>query len=201
MRLQIEAERKRRKAEQQERQILTANKARLIWGKAKPITEQCQHPYVVQKSIHPYRVRVYKESLVIRIYDSEKKLVNLQFINAEGNKRFLSGGKKKSCFSVIGEKVGDTLLICEGFSTGASLHQATGLFIVIALDAGNLEPVALVIRNLYPDDQIIIAGDNDESGTGQKAARSAALAVGGKYILPDQTGHDWNDALNAGAVA
>jgi putative DNA primase/helicase len=64
------------------------------------------------------------------------------------------------------------------------LHEATGHFVLIALDAGNLESVALVFRRLYPLSEIIIAGDNDKSGTGQKAAKAAALAVGGRYILP-----------------
>jgi putative DNA primase/helicase len=54
-----------------------------------------------------------------------------------------------------------------------------------------------VIRKLYPASQIIICGDNDESGTGQKAARAAALAVTGKYIIPTIVGQDWNDALNS----
>lgn len=135
---------------------------------------------------------------MIRIYDQDKQLVNLQFIDPAGNKRFLSGGKKKSCFSFVGDKLSQTMLICEGYATGASLYQVTGLFTVVALDAGNLEAVALTIRKHYPNHPIIIAGDNDESGTGQKAARSAALAVGGKYILPGRIGHDWNDAINNG---
>ncbi|MDD5462873.1 MAG: toprim domain-containing protein [Methylococcales bacterium] len=201
MRIKTEAVCKQQAAEQQERQTEAATKAVLIWSKASPIAEQHQHPYLIKKSIQPYRVRMYRGSLVIRMYDSNKQIVNLQFIDAEGNKRFLSGGKKKCCFSVIGDKLGKTLLICEGYATGASLHQATRLFIVVALDAGNLAHVALVMRNLYPNDQIIIAGDNDKSGTGQKAARSAALAVGGKYILPDKIGYDWNDMLNATEVA
>lgn len=196
MRMQIEAERKMRQAEQLKCQLAAASKAAFIWRKAKSLVEQCQHPYLVKKNIQPHRVRMYRDSLVIGIYDQDKQLVNLQFIDSAGNKRFLSGGKKKSCFSFVGDKVSQTLLICEGYATGASLYQVTGLFTIVALDAGNLEAVALTIRKLYPSHSIIIAGDNDESGTGQKAARSAALAVGGKYILPVRTGYDWNDAIN-----
>ena len=86
------------------------------------------------------------------------------------------------------------------WATGASLHESTGRFTVVALDAGNLEMVALVFRCLYPNSRIVICGDNDESGVGQKAARAAAVAVGGKYILPVTVGHDWNDALNMEVV-
>lgn len=52
------------------------------------------------------------------------------------------------------------------------------------------------IKGLYPNHELIICGDNDESGTGQKAARAAALAVGGKYLLPPIVGQDFNDAIN-----
>ena len=39
-------------------------------------------------------------------------------------------------------------------------------------------------------------GDNDISGVGQKAARDAALSIGGKYLIPDTEGNDWNDVVN-----
>ena len=39
-------------------------------------------------------------------------------------------------------------------------------------------------------------GDNDVSGVGQAATRDAALAIGGKYLIPETIGHDWNDVVN-----
>ncbi len=201
MRVQIEAELKQRQEEQQQRHAEAANKAAFIWNRAKPITTQSEHPYLMAKSVQPHKARLYRDALVIPIYSQNKQLVNLQLIQSDGTKRFLSGGKKKHCFGVIGKPAaGRPILICEGWATGASLHEATGYFVVVALDAGNLEAVALVMRCIYPGEQIIIAGDNDESGTGQKAARVAALAVGGKYILPAQVGTDWNDSLSMEAV-
>jgi putative DNA primase/helicase len=88
------------------------------------------------------------------------------------------------------------LLVCEGFATGASLFEVTGIPVLVALDAGNLESVAMAARSLWPDATIVIAGDNDESGTGQKAAKSAALACGGKCIIPSTRNADWNDFIN-----
>lgn len=196
MRDQIETDKQRRKIEQQDRHNDAADKACFIWSNSKTVTEQNQHPYLVKKNAQPYGVRLYRgDALVIPIYDEHRQLVNLQFIQADGTKRFLSGGRKKGCFSVIGA-ASDVIQVCEGWATGASLHEESGYFTVVALDAGNLEQVAIVIRNLYPKSRIIICGDNDASGTGQKAAKAAALAVGGKYILPAIVGHDWNDALN-----
>lgn len=195
-------ERQRQDAERQAEEVAkhnaAADKARYIWATATPITERSKHNYLVIKHILPHGLRLGRSNtLVVPIYDESKALVNLQFISETGGKRFLSGGKKKGCFSVIGKPDGiSPILIGEGFSTCASLHESTGNFTVIAMDAGNLEPVALVIRKLYPPAEIIVCGDNDESGVGQKAAKAAALAVGGKFILPATVGHDWNDALN-----
>ena len=44
-------------------------------------------------------------------------------------------------------------------------------------------------------------GDNDRSGVGQRVAREAALAIGGKYLIPETIGHDWNDVINMEVLA
>ncbi len=216
MREQIEADRKQRQIEMHQRHNDAAKKAQSIWCNAQPAIS---HPYLTKKRIKPHNTRIYNHALVIPLYSPNRELVNLQFIDAEGNKRFLSGGKKKGCFSVIrsksvgcvsklaGENLGlndshslSVILLCEGFATGASLHEHTGHMTVIAMDAGNLEPVAIEIKRLYPASQIIICGDNDASGVGQLKARSAALAVFGKVLIPETVGFDWNDELTKGGV-
>ncbi|MDP1657857.1 MAG: toprim domain-containing protein [Methylotenera sp.] len=196
-RRQFVIERQRQEAERNAEEVAkhkaAADKARYIWSNSTSATD---HPYLIKKRVKSHGLRVGRNNtLIVPIYDETKALVNLQFISETGGKMFLSGGKKKGCFSVIG-KPGEIIQICEGWATGASLHQEIGHFTIVALDAGNLEPVAMVISKLYPDSQIVICGDNDESGVGQKAARAAALAVGGKYILPATMGHDFNDMLN-----
>lgn len=201
MRRQIESDRKLRNLERKQRQKEAAKKARFIWSKAKPIDDSGQHLYLIRKQIQPYLARLYKGALLIPVFNESRELVNLQFIDAGGNKRFLAGGKKQGCFSVIGDSAkAERLLICEGYATGASLHKELGLFVVVAMDAGNLEPVAQAARRLFPEAEIIVAGDNDISGKGQAEASKAALAVGGKYLIPDQAGADWNDVLSAGVA-
>lgn len=202
MKQQIKADRERRKIEQQLRHNDAADKARFIWSNSKTVNQQSEHFYLIKKNIQPHGLRLYRDDvLVIPIFDENKSLVNLQLIQPDGTKRFLSGGRKKACFAVIGKVGVDGLIqVSEGWATGASLYESTGHFTVVALDAGNLEAVARVFRTLYPDSQIVICGDNDESGAGQTAARSAALAVGGQYIIPAIVGHDWNDALNSEAA-
>jgi putative DNA primase/helicase len=201
----IEAERKRREIERREAHRSAADKARYIWPKLKPIIDPAEHDYLLIKRIQPHgaRLSIYqgRESLAIPIL-GEPGLTSLQFIEADGSKRFLPGGEIKGGFFGIGMS-GVTLaepgkiLICEGFATGASLHEWFQQPVIVAFNAGNLEPVAKRIRTLYPNHELIICGDNDASGTGQKAARAAALAVGGKYLLPPLVGQDFNDAINA----
>jgi putative DNA primase/helicase len=124
-------------------------------------------------------------------------LASLQFIDKSGNKKMLSGGKLKGSSCNIGTyQSGNPVLIAEGFATGASLFESTGYLTVIAFSAGNLKQVAVDTRSLYSTGDIIICGDNDVSGVGQIAAREAALAIGGKYIIPELVGCDFNDVLN-----
>ncbi|MDP3279952.1 MAG: toprim domain-containing protein [Nitrosomonas sp.] len=187
-----------RQKEQVRKHAAAAIKAVNIWSRSKPITAQKEHAYLVNKRIQPHGARIYKGALVIPIYNESDELVNLQFINSQGDKRFLSGGRKRGCFHVIGD-LSQRILICEGFADGASLFEESGQRTVIAFDAGNLLPVAKNIRELAPDTEVIICGDNDLSGTGQTAARQAALAIAGKILIPQEPGMDWNDVLTGGS--
>ena len=217
MRDQIEVDKQQRQIEMQQRHDQAALKAQSIWRNAQLAIS---HPYLTKKRIKPHNTRVYNNALVIPLYAPNRELVNLQFIDADGSKRFLSGGKKKGCFSVISQKNAyksvpvffeiskfcqnhgvnnshslSIILLCEGFATGASLYEDTGHMTVIAMDAGNLEPVAREIKKLYPTSQIVVCGDNDASGVGQLKAKAAAMAVFGTVLIPEQTGMDWNDVL------
>ncbi|MEO6422846.1 MAG: toprim domain-containing protein [Candidatus Nitrotoga sp.] len=111
------------------------------------------------------------------------KITSLQFINAEGEKRFLHGGEKG--YFVIGKiEPGKTACICEGYATGASIYEATGHAVIVAFDAGNMKKIALALRTKYPDLKIILCADDDESGTGQRKATEAAQFVGGLVAMP-----------------
>lgn len=194
---QIKAAKKQREIEISQKHAAAAKKAMQIWGRSKTATQQCNHPYLMNKCIRPIGVRIYGNVLVIPIRYESRQLINLQFINSDGEKRFLSGGRKHGCFHIIGEQT-DNILICEGFATGASLHEETAQRVVIAFDAGNLLPVAQNIRKLSPKSTIIICGDNDLSNVGQTKAWAAALAVNGKVLIPKIPGKDWNDLVTGG---
>jgi putative DNA primase/helicase len=122
-------------------------------------------------------------NLIIPLYglcQNSVDILSLQFIKPNGEKLFLSGGQKKSCFFAIGRSETSRLLIYEGYATGASLHEESGQQVLVAFDAGNLEAVAEGVRSRNRHAEIIICGDNDSSGVGEKKARAAALACNGK---------------------
>ena len=182
-----------RKQEEKARHQEAAAKASYIWNRA---TTATTYPYLTKKGIQAHCARLYKETLIIPVWN-KNVLVSLQFIDKSGNKKMLSGGKLKGSSCNIGTyQSGNPVLIAEGFATGASLFESTSYLTVIAFSAGNLKQVAVDTRSIYSTDEIIVCGDNDVSGVGQIAAREAALAIGGKYIIPELVGCDFNDVLN-----
>ena len=174
-----------------------AKQARLIWAESVPATE---HHYLTKKQVQPYGIYLRGNSLVIPIRNNSKELTSLQFIS-KGKKRFLPGGEIIGCYHVLGNKPTDRLLIVEGYATGASLHEATGSAVAVAFYADNLKPVAKVLREKFPDIQIILCADNDaqtEGNPGVTKATEAAQEINGLLAIPKDEG-DFNDtATNKG---
>lgn len=145
------------------------------------------HPYLVDKGVRSYDLRQENGSLKIPLFNADGEMVNIQSINAKGEKRFSKGAKKKGCFYLLGE-VTDTILFCEGYSTGASIFEATKIATAICFDSGNLKPVALELGSMYPNAKLIVCGDDDrhnEVNTGRNKARETATHVGGSVVFPD----------------
>lgn len=169
-----------------------------LWENATVLSAQLEHPYLIKKKIQPHNTKASNGVLYIPLYGTDLELCSLQLIQSNGDKSFLKGGKIKGSFSVIGEQLNttDKILICEGFATGASLQEDTGHFTVCAMSANNLESVAKTFKSFYPQATFIICGDNDENSVGQLAAEKAARAIGCAFIVPEQSGMDFNDVFN-----
>jgi putative DNA primase/helicase len=111
---------------------------------------------------------------------------SLQFIAPDGTKRFLSNGRTQGCYFSLGRPE-ETICICEGFASGATIREATGHAVAVAFSAGNLKSVALALRMKFPKAKIILCADNDrytEGNPGVTKAREAALAVRGNLAVP-----------------
>jgi len=185
-----------------------AGMAQTIWAAATPIDDAAAHGYLVKKGTQPHGARLIDSAaarahcvklsyslsgplLVIPMRNAAGEMRSLQFITFDGTKRPLTGGEKQGCHYRIDKADsaahGGILIVCEGFATGASIHEATGQPVAVAFDSGNLEPVAKSLRKLYPDAALIVAADDDhqtEGNPGRTAAAGAAKAVGGVVVVP-----------------
>lgn len=144
------------------------------------------HPYLIAKGVKPYGVRALKSMLIVPVRSVLGHLMSLQFIGPDGSKRFLTGGEIAGGYCAIGRPEG-TLCIAEGFATAASIRDATGFAVAVAFNAGNLAPVARVLREKFPALRILICADNDqftEGNPGRSQARSAAETAGGLVVEP-----------------
>lgn len=175
--------RQKAKAEAKKRAEETAKRAAEIWAN---LPDSGKAPYLFKKQVRGFGLRYSRDSVVVPVADINGELKGLQFISADGSKKFLTGTAKKACFHLIGnikKRVG----IAEGYATAASIHQATGIPVAVAFDAGNLEPVAQVIRQKHPEVEIVIFGDDDretEGNPGRTKALAAAEAVNGRAVFP-----------------
>jgi len=191
-RQRMEEARNAREVEETIRRKDAATRASGIWKSAPLATNN--HPYLIRKSVGNHGLRLHKESLVVPLRSSDGVLCSLRFIDADGKKRFLSGGRMTGCYFPIGAPMG-TLCICEGYATGASLHEASGYGVAVAFSCNNLLPVALTLRAKFPRTKIILCADNDTKTVGNPGlthAREAAVAIGGFLAVPPCHG-DFND--------
>lgn len=171
------------------------------WQHGKEATNA--HPYLKRKGVHAYGLRLLRDSLMVPLFDTAELIHGMQFIGPNGDKMFKTGTVKLGHYFPIGKPIKRTLLICEGYATGASLHEATGYAVAVAFDAGNLKPVTAALRQKFPDFRLIVCGDNDRWGdinTGAIKATEAALAVAGMLTIADfqdttDKPTDFNDLL------
>lgn len=187
-RTNIEKIRETRHQEELQRHAENAKRARRLLDVCKPATND--HPYLLRKGVKAYGLHLLRGQLVIPLRDLYSALWSLQFIDADGNKRFLSGGRKRGCYYAIG-KPRDVLCLAEGYATCASIFEATGYATACCFDAGNLEPVARALRAKFPRLTLIICADNDIATPGNPGvsyAIAAARAVGGRVAIPSFLG-------------
>jgi phage/plasmid primase-like uncharacterized protein len=156
-----------------------------------------------------------KGHLLVPVRDIDGLTISAQSIAPDGRKSFPRGAVLAGGHHLIGAMdPARPLLIVEGYATGATLHEASGLPAAIAFHAGNLLAVATAYRAWFPDLSIIVAGDNDHHLTrqtgadgkprpnvGKVSAELAAAAARGVAMMPSfapsDPGTDWNDKARA----
>jgi putative DNA primase/helicase len=146
------------------------------------------HPYLVAKAVKPAGdLREYRRALALPLRDTGDTLHSLQFISPDGTKRFLTGGRISGAFFTVADKPDGPLVICEGYATGASICEATGVSTVAAMNCGNLPAVAVALRAKWPAREFVLAADNDawtDGNPGLAKATEAAKAIGARLAVP-----------------
>lgn len=152
------------------------------------------HAYLSRKSVPAAAgVKLDKyDNLVIPLRNTAGELRTLQYIKPDGTKNLKKDAEKTGNYFVVGGELSPQrpILYAEGYATAASLHQATGIPVVMTVDAGNMVTVSRNLKALYPDTAHIILGEDDFTKTDNKGlnkAREAAAAIDGTYIIPQFT--------------
>lgn len=146
------------------------------------------HEYLNARKVkaHPGVLISDSGNLLIPLSDESGEITTLQEIFPDGKKKLLFGGKKLgSSFIFYGND--EKICICEGYSTGATIHEATGYTVIMAVDTSNLLPIAIQTAKKISSEKIIICADNDQFkpiNAGMKYAQEAADKIGAKLVYP-----------------
>ncbi|EAX3722625.1 DUF927 domain-containing protein [Salmonella enterica] len=192
-----QAQQQRATEEREDRRVTFAARYAELAAKAAP----GESPYLAGKGLTGFTFPILPGGkLLLVLVDESGAVAAAQTIGGQGKKRLITGSAKKGAYHIINPSESPQIVVIgEGLATVLSVHlMRPEAQAVVAIDAGNLLPVAQVIRKYHPQAQIIIAADNDikpgEVNTGKVAAEKAATAVAGWITLPP-TDHkaDWND--------
>ena len=239
----VAKERAEKDAAEKARHEAAAAAANALWDSSAEASDD--HPYLKSKGVKAHGLRVGKwekidkttsevrlitdNALLVPISDKRRKIHSLQAIfpakmkaMGDRNKDYQADGAKRGLFHTIGTKpmMHDGKLVfvlCEGYATGASIHECTGHMVLVCFDAGNLPVVAQAMQQSAAEKGsqyvIILAADNDRWTTqpvenpGVYHAKNAAKAVNGLLVVPDfetldGNPTDFNDLhLRQGAAA
>lgn len=154
--------------------------------------QRATHPYLIEKG-HPDALGLtLDDALLVPMRDAQNdKLLGVQtirLVDNSWNKKMLSGMRAKGAVFVLGNRKARQSILVEGFATALSVEAAVRMMridaaVVCCFSSSNLVHVA----PMFP--RSIIFADNDESGTGERAAKQAEKP----YCMSDVIGEDAND--------
>jgi hypothetical protein len=193
-----------------------AAEALAFWRECKPLSEL--HPYLQRKGVLAHGTRQGSGKrfglgdapcVIVPISDHNDKPMSLQAIREDGERRFYPGTTHEGGYFLVGQDDGTSpVIFAEGYSTAATLHQATGHPVAMAVNTGNMIHVARWASHRWAGREMIVAGDDDwhlvahpkvQRNVGKEAAEAMARTLGGRVIMPDMAGlvtdggDDFND--------
>ena len=96
-RAKIEAAQREREEEEAKRHEEAQKVCVIVWNQAIPCGAKNRHPYLLTKGVQAHGLKETKDGRLLIPLRADGKLHSLQFIDADGNKRFKTGGRKHGC--------------------------------------------------------------------------------------------------------
>jgi putative DNA primase/helicase len=168
-----------------------ASRAVDFWTRGAPA--DASHAYLKAKGLTPFGIKQLQQTLLVPMWDHRFRLRNFQHILIDGSKLFLPGGETKGLFwhhGILTNGEADAaqpLVIAEGYATAAAIHEATGFAVVAAMSGKNLDEVSHIMRQRFPNREIIIAADYDghlPNNNGVLWAETSAYRIQAKVAYP-----------------
>jgi phage/plasmid primase-like uncharacterized protein len=216
-RAEIERRRAARKTDQMRAYQIAAEEAVEFWRACSPLSDGL-HPYLARKGVMAHGTRQGsgkrfglgdEPCVIVPLSDGEGNPLTLQAIREDGERRFWPGSTHEGAHFLLGKDDGTSpILFCEGYSTAATLHEATGHPVVMCVNSGNMATVARWAGHRWAGRTMVVAGDDDwhlidhpkvKRNVGREAAHAMAKALGGVAVMPDMAGlvtnggDDFND--------
>lgn len=196
-----------RELREQQESAAALQEVKQAWATA-PDLVGCTHEYLVKKFVGNYGLKVFKNQLMIPLKNFNGELTSIQFIQPDGTKRFFPGADAGGSFFAINLKRAEVdehavILVCEGYATGATLHELTGCPVICAMNCGNLVKITPEILSKFKGRKIFAMCDNDvktKGNPGVTAGQKAVMLGMDGFFAPEfkvgDKGSDWNDYAN-----
>jgi putative DNA primase/helicase len=171
------------------RQAESADRASKKAGWILHQTELKSHPYLASKGFPDELGNVWTKDgndILVIPMRMDNRLVGVQLIDHEGNKKFLHGQTTKGASFCMNAK--GVPIFCEGYATAISVRECMKASnikyaIYVCFSASNMKHIARTVGGGF------ICADNDPNGVGEKFAKE----TGKPYWLSETVGNDLND--------
>jgi phage/plasmid primase-like uncharacterized protein len=184
-------------------------RSELFWEYSERVGES---DYLKRKGVGYYGIRfrnnAYGQVAVVPLCDGDNRFWSYQLLNADGTKRVPKNIKISGLFHVLQPFInGQPIALAESYVVAATYYETMGLPAVTAISSSNLERVAMILRDKYPNSRIVVLADNDrhlEVNKGVQAACLVKTRLGNNCTLavPNLEGFpatsdysDWNDLV------
>lgn len=191
----------RRRQQERAQRLRAIEGARAHWARCAPA--HGLHPYLERKglsAVGTQALRIWGDALVVPVL-WKGRIISLQSITPDGQKRFWPGAPVKSGALVLDRPRAALTAVCEGLATGLAIFQSVrNARVIVAFDAGNL---SRVVDTMRPTGSVVICADDDHGtearrgfNPGREKATNAAELIGAGVAWPEGIeGTDWADAL------